>query len=71
MISKNRLVLCIFLYYDVILFVSRSCFTHFEDLTSEIIYEIFEYFDPYHVYKSFFNINTRFQYLVINSTVRI
>jgi len=60
-----------FLDYDVNLFVSRSSFTHFEDLASEIIYEIFEYFDPYHVYKSFFNLNTRFQNLLINSTVPI
>jgi len=49
--------------------ISRSSFTHFEDLASEIIYEIFEFLDAYDVYKSFSNLNTRFQN--IRSTIPI
>jgi hypothetical protein len=43
----------------------------FEDLSNEIIHEIFEYLDDYHIYKSFFNLNTRLQNLLINSTIPI
>ena len=41
-----------------------------EDLSSEIIYEIFDFLDPFHVYKAFSNLNTRFQDLV-SSTLTI
>ncbi|CAF0980559.1 unnamed protein product [Rotaria sordida] len=40
---------------------------HFEDLANEIFYEIFEYLDLYDIYKGFFNLNQRFQNLIINS----
>ncbi|CAF5196053.1 unnamed protein product, partial [Rotaria magnacalcarata] len=38
-----------------------------ENLANEILYEIFEYLDMYHIYKGFFNLNKRFQNLIINS----
>ncbi len=49
----------------------RNSVTHFEDLSNDLIYEIFEYIDAYHIYEGFFNLNTRFQNLLINSTVPI
>ncbi|CAF1523883.1 unnamed protein product [Rotaria sp. Silwood1] len=39
----------------------------FEDLANEILYEIFEYLDPYDIYKGFYNLSKRFQNLTINS----
>ncbi|CAF1102934.1 unnamed protein product [Rotaria sordida] len=43
----------------------------FEDLANEILYEIFEYLDLYHVYDVFFYLNQRFQTLLLNSTIPI
>ncbi|CAF4977123.1 unnamed protein product, partial [Rotaria sp. Silwood1] len=40
-----------------------------EDLPNEILYNIFEYLDPYDIYKGFYNLNKRFQNLAINSNV--
>ncbi|CAF2646192.1 unnamed protein product [Rotaria sp. Silwood2] len=40
-----------------------------EDLANEILYEIFEYLDPYDIYKGFYNLSKRFQNLAINSNV--
>ena len=40
--------------------------TKFEDLPNEVIYEIFDYLDISHVFESFFNLNNRFKYLIIN-----
>ncbi|CAF4552830.1 unnamed protein product, partial [Rotaria sp. Silwood2] len=38
-----------------------------EDFANEIFYEIFEYLDMYDIYKGFFNLNKRFENLIINS----
>ncbi|CAF4438126.1 unnamed protein product [Rotaria sp. Silwood2] len=43
--------------------INRYCF---EDLANEILFEIFDYLDMYHIYKGFFNLNERFKTLVIN-----
>ncbi|CAF2233828.1 unnamed protein product [Rotaria magnacalcarata] len=40
-----------------------------EDLSNEILYELFEYLDSYDIYKGFYNLNRRFQNLAINSNV--
>ncbi|CAF1347726.1 unnamed protein product [Adineta ricciae] len=41
--------------------------TRFDDLSNEIICEVFEYLDAYDVYTSFLNLNIRFQNLVLHS----
>ncbi|CAF0851967.1 unnamed protein product, partial [Adineta ricciae] len=43
--------------------------TKVENLANELFYEIFSYLDLYDVYKAFYNLNTRFQNLLINSTL--
>ncbi|CAF4083722.1 unnamed protein product, partial [Adineta steineri] len=43
----------------------------FEDISNELLREVFEYFDGYEIYYSFFNLNKRFQNLLTSSTLRI
>ncbi|CAF4707771.1 unnamed protein product [Rotaria sp. Silwood1] len=50
---------------------SRKSCTRFEDIPNEIIYEIFEFLDVYHMYTAFFNLNIRFQNLFANSNLPI
>lgn len=45
--------------------------THFQDLSNDLIHNIFEYLDYFHVYQSFFTINSHFRYLVTNSKFSI
>lgn len=45
--------------------------TLLEDLSNEIIYDIFEYLDSHHAYESFYNLNKRFQSLFIHSNLPI
>ncbi|UJR07567.1 hypothetical protein I4U23_011854 [Adineta vaga] len=41
--------------------------TILENLANEIIYEIFDYLDIFHIYDGFFDLNRRFKNLLINS----
>ncbi|CAF4437745.1 unnamed protein product, partial [Rotaria sp. Silwood2] len=43
--------------------------TTFEDLSNELIYEIFDYFDYFFIYEIFSKFNLRFQSLSINSSL--
>ncbi|CAF0881318.1 unnamed protein product, partial [Adineta ricciae] len=43
---------------------TKCIVTQFEDLSNEVICDIFEYLNAYHIYESFLNLNTRFQNLL-------
>ncbi|CAF4058320.1 unnamed protein product [Adineta steineri] len=43
--------------------------THFEDLSNEILLEIFDYVNGYDIYKSFHNLNSRFQQFLTSSSI--
>ena len=42
---------------------------HFENLSNEIIYEIFDYLDMYDIYQGFMDLNSRFQNLLMYSSL--
>ncbi|CAF1325758.1 unnamed protein product [Adineta steineri] len=50
---------------------SKLLITQFENLSNELIYEIFDFLDIYDIYEGFHNLNKRFQNLLINSTLPI
>ncbi|CAF3896513.1 unnamed protein product [Rotaria sp. Silwood1] len=45
--------------------------TRFEDLANELIYEIFNYLDSWEIYKTFVQLNIRFQYLFNSQIFRL
>ncbi|UJR32607.1 hypothetical protein I4U23_020067 [Adineta vaga] len=45
--------------------------THFEDLSNDLITEIFIYLDGFHIYQSFSSLNIRFQNLVASRTISL
>lgn len=64
-----------FLYLtNICLFFSSlrsSSATNFQNLANEIIYEIFDFMDIYHIYQAFPHINQRFKKIIIDSTLPI
>ena len=45
--------------------------TIIEDLSNELVYEMFEYLDVHHAFQSFYDLNERFQNLFVQSNLRI
>lgn len=58
------MLLSLFRFYS-----NRLLKTQFEDLSNELIYEIFDYFHYFYVYERFSKLNLRFQLLFIKSSL--
>jgi len=55
---------------DIFIVIDESI-TCIEDLSNEIFYEIFDYFDGGEIVKTFFNLNSRFEQLLYSSRLLI
>ena len=54
--------------YRILSGQNRSqCITKFEDLPNEVLYELLDYLDSSDSFQAFFNLNHRFEYLLINN----
>ncbi|CAF1427167.1 unnamed protein product [Adineta steineri] len=58
-------------FEDAKAYIKRLSLTHLEDISNELMYEIFEFLDGYDMYEAFSNLNTRFNNLLIYSTLPI
>ncbi len=56
---------------DFVFFSFRLIVRQFEDLSNELIYEIFDYFDGLFIYEIFSKLNSRFHSLFIHSALRL
>ena len=45
--------------------------THFQDLSNDLFFEIFEYLDYFDIYQSFYDVNFNFRHLITNSNFPI
>jgi hypothetical protein len=50
---------------------SKSHISFFEELSNELVYEIFEYLDFHHAFETFYDLNQRFQNLFVHSNLPI
>jgi hypothetical protein len=74
--SKNHIsfydyIFCFFLETNSLVYKNISLFSCLEDLSNELIYEIFEFLDDHHAFQAFYDLNTRFQNLFLNSNLPI
>jgi hypothetical protein len=56
---------------SILLVTKGESMTVFEDLSNELIYEIFEYIDFHHAFQGFYDLKERFQNLFIHSNLPI
>jgi hypothetical protein len=68
---SNILFLYYIFYFLVLVITNNSNKSIFEDLSNELIYEMFDFLDDYHIYKAFFDLNKRFENLLIHSILPI
>jgi hypothetical protein len=71
--DSNELVITEYFFKITFLFFSSltKSITCFEDLSNDIIYEIFDFLDFRHAYDAFSDVNKRFQNLLTNLTLPI
>ena len=57
--------------YSFLATTNEITVSHFEDLSNELIFEIFEYLEYFHAYQALINLNLRFNHLLTNSNLPI
>jgi hypothetical protein len=71
--DSNKLVIIEYFWKSVFLFFSSftKSIIRFEDLSNDIIYEIFHFLDFRHVHNAFSNLNQHFQNFLTNLTLPV
>ena len=59
----------IFRIYFIFLVTNNQWISVFEDLSNELIYEIFDYLHFHHAFESFYDLNTRFQHFFLHGNL--
>ncbi|CAF4494271.1 unnamed protein product [Rotaria sp. Silwood2] len=68
---KKKKLQCTSLFSSIKSNTNRSSISQFENLSNEVIYEIFEFLDACQLYESFFDLNIRFRNLCKHSNLPI
>ena len=64
----------VFILSNIYLFffsLTKEYITTLEDLSNELLYEIFEYLNDHHAFQAFYELNNRFENLFLNSNLPI
>ncbi|CAF4245763.1 unnamed protein product, partial [Rotaria sordida] len=54
---------------NILMYERDQFITHFENLSNEIYYEVFDYLSTYEIYMSFSNLNRRFKQVLQSSSM--
>ncbi|CAF0918835.1 unnamed protein product [Rotaria sordida] len=70
-IDTKKLVKIFIYFFNLQILTIDTKKTYFEDLSNDLMYEIFDYLNEYDIYESFYDLNQRFKNLLIKSNLPI
>jgi hypothetical protein len=69
--NEIRFVISTGIEQEMVSYLLSACPSHLEDLSNELIYEVFDYLDDWEIYEIFSQFNARFQRLFTSSSPRL